>query len=209
MSRLISIYRYMRLFSQRRKKTHIAIDLNQSVICHVMSNLECHVLFENTKLKWSSGVNFEYKIFNIFFFSDLLSECEDEQDQDNALFQPDEEAPPDLNDKPLFSGAKITLSVSLLLISSFILRHGLSGTTLQDLLVLVQLHLATPNMFQASVKFYKQFFEQLQSPAIKHYYCRNCETYHGIQSVESCPKCGSTEQSFFLYMPLADISICK
>ena len=127
MSRLISIYLYMHLFSQRRKKTHIALVLNQSVICHVISNLECHVVFENTKWKWSSGVNFEYKIFNIFFFSDLLSDCEDEQDRDNAPFQPDEEAPPDLNDKPLFSGATITLSVSLLLISSFILRHGLSS----------------------------------------------------------------------------------
>ena len=48
-------------------------------------------------------------------------------------------------DVPLYSGAHITVAVSMLLIITFAVRHSLTGLALVDLLTIASLHCAWPN----------------------------------------------------------------
>lgn len=43
-------------------------------------------------------------------------------------------------EKPLYTGSRLTLGISMLLIVTFAVRHGLSGVALSDLLTLIELH---------------------------------------------------------------------
>ena len=81
--------------------------------------------------------------------------------------------------KPLYTGATITVSVSLMLIMSFSIRHKLSGSALSDLLTLVLLHCIKPVATNAlsSIFHFKKFFQGLKTPLVSHKYCANCFTY--------------------------------
>ena len=61
-------------------------------------------------------------------------------------------------DNPLYSGAPLTVSESLLLIVTFAMRHALSGSALSDLLILVSLHCINPNMCCKSLHQFQHFF---------------------------------------------------
>ena len=68
----------------------------------------------------------------------------------------------DESGKPLYPGAPITLAVSMLLIITYSVRHGLNGVALADLLTLMQLHCVTPDLWKKSMKCLKQFFMALK-----------------------------------------------
>ena len=60
---------------------------------------------------------------------------------------------PDWKDEPLYTGANITAAVSYLLIMAFVIRHGLTGEALIDLLQLIELHCLLPNSCAKSAYF--------------------------------------------------------
>ena len=67
-------------------------------------------------------------------------------------------------DVPLYSGAPITVAVSMLLIITFAIRHSLTGLALVDLLTLVSLHCALPNQCASSMDLVKKFFYEIKEP---------------------------------------------
>lgn len=81
---------------------------------------------------------------------------------------------------PLYSGAPITVAVSMLLIISFAIRHSLTGLALVDLLTLVSLHCALPNQCGSSMELVKKFFMKLKNTIQFHHYCSFCMEYQGL-----------------------------
>ena len=78
--------------------------------------------------------------------------------------------------RPLYPGATITVAVSVMLIMTFSIRHGLSGTGLTDLLELISLHCLQPVASNAlkSIFHFKKYFQNLKTPLVIHKYCSNC-----------------------------------
>ena len=89
-------------------------------------------------------------------------------------------------EKPLYSGARLTLGISMLLIVTFAVRHGLSGVALSDLLTLIELHCLLPNCCANTTKLLRDFFNQLKSPIQLHYYCSFCHEYCGTEKPTTC-----------------------
>ena len=116
----------------------------------------------------------------------------------------------DESDKPLYPGAPITLAVSMLLIITYSVRHGLNGVALADLLTLIQLHCVTPNLCKKSVKCLKQFFMALKDPLEYHYYCPHCKEYIGktITDPYFCMTCNTEtrkrNQKYFIVIPIRE-----
>lgn len=47
----------------------------------------------------------------------------------------------------MFEGARLTLGVSMLLVITFVMHHSITGVALADLLLLIEVHLISPNYF--------------------------------------------------------------
>ena len=106
-------------------------------------------------------------------------------------------------DFPLYAGARLTLMTSMLLILSFSMKHGITTNAFADLLVLVELHCISPNIFKKTTKLFTQFFKELRSPVEFHYYCTqvNCLSYLGQKLPDVCPTCiqGLTNKKTYSY----------
>jgi len=53
--------------------------------------------------------------------------------------------------KPLYRNAPLTVAESLLLVVTFAIRYTLSGSALNDLLILISLHCISPNLCRKSL----------------------------------------------------------
>lgn len=114
------------------------------------------------------------------------------------------------DNKPIYQGARLTVAASILLIITFVIRtHGLTGAALTDLLVLVELHCISPNLFRKSVNLFHQYFKHLRSPIEFHYYCnrKKCKLYLGRSKPDLCPGChssltGKDAVSYFVVVPV-------
>ena len=87
----------------------------------------------------------------------------------------------DTSGTPLFEGARLTLGVSMLLVITFAMRHSITGVALADLLLLIEVHLISPNYFGHSMKLLRDFFKRLKNPIEFHYYCSFCYEYIGAK----------------------------
>ena len=87
----------------------------------------------------------------------------------------------DTSSTPLFEGARLTLGVSMLLVITFAMRHSITGVALADLLLLIEVHLISPNYFGHSMKLLRDFFKKLKNPIEFHYYCSFCYEYIGAK----------------------------
>jgi len=87
----------------------------------------------------------------------------------------------DTSGTPLFEGARLTLGVSMLLVITFAMRHSITGVALADLLLLIEVHLISPNYFGHSMKLLRDFFKKLKNPIEFHYYCSFCYEYIGAK----------------------------
>ena len=150
-----------------------------------------------------------------FFADDYEEPWEDvwednENDEDLELGEDDfvttkEE---EMEEKPLFSGARITVGASLLLLITFVMRHSLSGVALKDLLTLVDLHLISPNCFTRSMSTLRRFFKELKNPVQFHYYCCFCYEYIGVERRACCTNKHCLQDltknslSYFIVIPL-------
>lgn len=114
-------------------------------------------------------------------------------------------------DVPLYSGAPITVAVSMLLIITFAIRHSLTGLAIADLLTLVSLHCSLPSNCASSMDLVKKFFMRLKNPIQFHYYCTFCMEYQGMSLAndklcknKSCLKDLSKKDmsSYFIIIPL-------
>lgn len=123
---------------------------------------------------------------------DQTHDCESSQDdtQDSAN-----------SNQPLYKGSRLTVAVSMLLIVTFTMRHGLSGEALSDLLTLIELHCLADNLCCSTLKMYKDFFMKLKSPLVYIYYCQSCSNYIGNEK-NPCNICQKTPSTYFLTIPL-------
>ena len=77
----------------------------------------------------------------------------------------------DTSGTPLFGGAHLTLGVSMLLVITFAMCHSIIGVALADLLLLIEVHLISPNYFAHSMKLLHDFFKKLKNPNEFHFFC--------------------------------------
>ena len=63
-----------------------------------------------------------------------------------------------VDDSQIYPNARITNTVSMLLIMTFALNHKLSGVTIRDLLSLINIHCLVPNPLLQYLFKFKQYF---------------------------------------------------
>ena len=114
-----------------------------------------------------------------------------------------------LDFKPLYSGATITVGLSALLIMTFALRHMLSGEALSDMLTLISAHCLSPNLCTKSMFELKKHFHNLKAPMRFHRYCSYC-FLQVENNLTVCPNsfCArdltcSGNTAFFIEIPIA------
>ena len=111
-------------------------------------------------------------------------------------------------DKPLYKGALLTVGQHILLVLTFVFRHGLTGECMSDLLTLISLHCLTPNLCHTSLYLFRKYFANMKSPLVIHRFCAFC-MYHVNKNETICAQCKSdlndSEKplSYFIEIPLA------
>lgn len=120
---------------------------------------------------------------------------------------PDDES--DGSDSPLYEGARLTVSESLLLTMTFAVTYNLTGEALSSLLLLLNLHCLHPNKCLTSLYKFRKYFENLKNPLKFHRFCSYCFLSVADEKAKHCsnPLClkdlstqGSV--SYFLEIPL-------
>lgn len=125
----------------------------------------------------------------------------------------DAEQPRD-KDPPLYEGASLSLSSSILLTLSFVLKHRLTGQCFTDLLAVIEAHCPKPNYCKTSVRKLFDHFKNIKGNLVQHTFCTFCKGYicerrqeESVTLPDSCRICGTSlahNTSFFLEAPLAD-----
>ena len=128
----------------------------------------------------------------------LFSGSESEQGNENS----DE-------NKPLYRNAPLTVAESLLLVVTFAIRYTLSGSALNDLLILISLHCISPNLCRRSLHQFQHFFRSVKNPLVYHRYCSYCFLLVDDRATVVCPNslCSrdltrSNSCSFFIEIPI-------
>lgn len=97
----------------------------------------------------------------------------------------------------------------MLLIITYAVRRALTGVAVADLLLLIDIHLLSPNNFGNSMTILRRFFQKLKNPVEFHYYCSYCYEYIGTSKCQHCSnkhclkdfrKKGALE--YFIVLPL-------
>ena len=140
-------------------------------------------------------------------------EQSDETDYDDNLLEDNLEnvdPPASLSSSSIYPGARISNAVSMLLIMTFTITNKLSGSALQDLLSLIDMHCMVPHQLIKSLYTFKQYFKALKNPLKKHYYCSQC----CLSVTTNCVKCPSvmcnqeltsmSKKNFFIEIPIID-----
>ena len=139
-------------------------------------------------------------------------EQSDETDCDGNLFEQNLEsvnAPTSVSSNLIYPNARISNAVSMLLIMTFAITNKLSGSALQDLLSLIDLHCMVPHQLIKSLYTFKQYFKALKNPLKRHYYCSQC----CLSVTANCVKCPNVmcnqeltdnKKSFFIEIPIVD-----
>lgn len=111
--------------------------------------------------------------------------------------------------KPLYHNAPLTVAESLLLVVTFAIRYNLSGSALNDLLILISLHCISPNLCRKSLHQFQHFFRAIKNPLVYHRYCSYCFLLVDDRATVTCPNslCSrdltkSNSCSFFIEVPL-------
>lgn len=82
----------------------------------------------------------------------------------------------DISYEPLYPGAPLSLHESLRSVLLLTIRHTISDSLLDDLLLLISNHCITPNHCFTSKYKFKKYFDRLRINHIRHYYCSSCHS---------------------------------
>ena len=118
-----------------------------------------------------------------------------------AINDLDVQAVPDC-EKAIYPNACLTNAASLLLIMTFAVTHKLGGEALKDLLTLISMHCLIPNPLIQSLYKFKKYFNMLQHPIKKHYYCKIAafQLILNVRNVQTFP----VKKPFFINIPIID-----
>ena len=104
--------------------------------------------------------------------------CETENDgETHSSLQP--ESLPSIHEPKLFPGSGLSLTMSHLLISSYMCRHHLSTQAQEDLLQLLQLHIPADNLLPTSLYAFRKLSSSsatVNLEPVYHSYCQRCCT---------------------------------
>lgn len=105
-------------------------------------------------------------------------------------------------DKPLYNGAKVTVSEISIAFLSLIFNNDISGELIGRFLAFVQLILPAENNFFSTLHSFFKYFEHLKSPLNFTYYCSIC--MRGVDKKDSgCPRCGkNVKVNYYIHLPL-------
>ena len=111
--------------------------------------------------------------------------------------------------EPLYTGAKLTVLDSYLLLYQFFLRHSLSKKAFSELITLISVHLpettsqnAARSLYQLRQFFVTQFSDLIASP---ERYCSKCHFLYE-NDADDCPHgCGQPFQRFWVVSIAAQI----
>lgn len=112
------------------------------------------------------------------------------EDDDFDVFY---DAPPPHPDEPdswLYDGAPITKAQSSTMIMAFVIRHGLTGSAVQDLLTLLNEHLPFPSVPPSNYLLRKYCMPNIgENDIVYHGYCSKCAAYLGVGEELACTNC--------------------
>lgn len=165
-------------------------DLYYDELQKINKNMGC-----STGLNEMEGEDLELLPQNLDNLEEMT--CDEDKNKDNRKLQ----------DRAVYEGCPITVGISMLLIMTVAMRHGMTGEALQDLLTLVSLHCISPNYCTESLRKFKHYFATAKSPLIFHHYCSHCFLY--LERAETCPNTlcqkppkGLGKKSFFIEIPI-------
>ena len=148
------------------------------------SDVELADLYETFYESFCSAASFDGT------FDDSLDNTTSEEEQATAS-------------PPLYEGARVNRLQSIVLISQFSLKHGLSTKTLTELLQLLSALLPRETVLPKSVYLFKKEVTQLLPHAHlvqKHRYCKTCQS---LLSESSVCGCENSQLDDFITIPIA------
>ena len=112
----------------------------------------------------------------------------------------------------LYSGAPITITASVVLILSFVMKHHLTREAFRDLLQVIEAHCPRPNKCKTEIKKLFEFVSQAKGNIVRHFFCSYCKAYacKGTQDSQlngTCHICGKSlanTHGFFIEVPIVE-----
>ena len=96
---------------------------------------------------------------------------------------------PNIHEPKLFPGSVLSLSMSHLLISSYMYRHHLSTQAQEDLLQLLQLHIPVDNLLPTSLYSFRKMFSSSGTVSLEPVYHPYCQRSYTVvpDGTTTCP----------------------
>ncbi|XP_051809331.1 uncharacterized protein LOC110972572 [Acanthochromis polyacanthus] len=181
------------------RSSNLSSDKVDNSVCIDVS--ESRQSFRDSNSSLSSGEQFS------LMHKDSMEESVNEQ---SYLGDVHDENFAHVDEESLYTGSRLTKAQSFLLILSFVLRHGLTGVALSDLLDLINIH-CPENTLSSSKHLFLKELKPIQGHLQCHIYCPNCEYYIGDEVSEGqCAVCKTKwdknsslkNGNFFIYLPI-------
>ena len=112
---------------------------------------------------------------------------------------------------PLYPSAKITIGSTIVLLVLFTIKYNLAADAIGHLLSLLSLILPSRHILPTSLNNFKNYFRNIRSPLVFHYYCSFCLTYvsRNKPTETVCPNGGCLKDltakgalSYFIEIPI-------
>lgn len=112
---------------------------------------------------------------------------------------------------PLYPSAKITIGSTIVLLVLFTIKYNLAADAIGHLLSLLSLILPSGHILPTSLNNFKNYFRNIRSPLVFHYYCSFCLTYvsRNKPTETVCPNGGCLKEltakgalSYFIEIPI-------
>ena len=179
-------------------------------------NEQCCSVGESCELyeSESEDENLESSLYERFMkdddsSSDVFSSDNENIESDSESIMEEHETE---HEDVLYSGASITITASVVLILSFVMKHHLTREAFRDLLRVIEAHCPRPNKCKTEIKKLFEFVSQAKGNIVRHFFCTYCKAYacKGTQDSQlngTCHICGKSlanTHGFFIEVPIVE-----
>ena len=121
---------------------------------------------------------------------------------DDDIFNDENTKDQEIEDEPLYDGARLTASESLMTILNFSLRCNMTGVQLTEALRIIELHCPRNNKCVKTLHKFKKHFSKSNTPLVRHFYCTSCTKR--LENKDSiCTSCSEFSKSrYFIEVPI-------
>ncbi|CAC5361428.1 unnamed protein product [Mytilus coruscus] len=137
-----------------------------------------------------------------------LWEDSNEDEHTFTNFDQNDDLNSDLDLRPLYPGASVTVGAFMLLLALFTTNFGVSSEGTQVLLNIIAFALPFEHNLCTKLHEFKKFFTNLRIPLVKHFYCGHCLGAIENTSLKNCPyefckkPFSKNDGNYFLEIPL-------